>query len=129
MSAVALMAALVLAQPNARPETAPRPRPAGLDFPNQAVLIVRLPADAELYINRAYVRSEGDRRTFITCPLFPDATFFYELRVNVVRDSRTYTEYRYVTFRGGDVVEVSFTAFPGLPGLPMTGGRGYPMPQ
>ena len=87
---------------------------------------MHLPANAEIYINRLYVRSDGDRRTFITCSLFPDAVYFYELRVNVVRDARTYTEYRYVTFRAGDLAEVAFTTFPGLPGLPMT-GPGYPM--
>jgi uncharacterized protein (TIGR03000 family) len=124
MSALALMAALAIAQPKPIPpaERAPMPKTAVLDFPGMAVMIVRLPADAELYINRCYVRSDGDRRIFITPPLFPDATYSYELRVNVLRDSRTYTEYRWVTFRGGDTVEVSFTAFPGLP---IVGTRGY----
>src|SRR6516162_9290517 len=104
MSALAFIAALVIAQPilPPAPERAPMPKAAVPDFPAQAVVVVWLPADAELYINRCYMRSESDRRTFVTPPLFPDATYSYELRVNVVRDSRTYTEYRWVTFRVGD---------------------------
>jgi len=123
MSTFAVIAALAIAQAKAAPvpERAPMPKveaaPSG-----QAVVIIRLPADAELYINRCYIRSESDRRTFVTPLLWPGAVYVYELRVNVVRDSRTYTEYRFVTFRAGETVEVTFTAFPGLP---MTGIRRY----
>jgi uncharacterized protein (TIGR03000 family) len=79
------------------------------------MLIVRLPADAELYIDRCYICSGSDRRTFVTPPLWPDATYFHDLRVHVVRDSRTFTDFRRVTFRAGDVVEVSFPGFPPVP--------------
>jgi uncharacterized protein (TIGR03000 family) len=117
MHGALLLAALAVSQakPAPVPEPAPLPRKDGLSFPAQAVIIVRLPPDAELYIDRHYMRSMSDRRTFVTCPLWPDATYFYDLRMHVVRDSRTFTDFRRVTFRAGDVIEVVFPEFP-VPG-------------
>src|SRR5262249_18927241 len=44
-------------------------------FPNRAVLIIRLPPDAEVYFNWYYVRSASDRRAFLTGDLLPDHSY------------------------------------------------------
>jgi uncharacterized protein (TIGR03000 family) len=77
-------------------------------FPDRAVLIIRLPADAELYFNWYYIRSASDRRTFLTGDLLPDHSYFYDLKVRVIRNFRTYTKFQRIVFRPGEVVNVCF---------------------
>jgi uncharacterized protein (TIGR03000 family) len=76
------------------------------NFPNQAVLIFRLPPDAEIYFNWYYVRSASDRRAFLTAELLPDHSYFYDVKVRVIRNYRTYSKLLRVVFRPGEVVEV-----------------------
>jgi uncharacterized protein (TIGR03000 family) len=77
-------------------------------FPDRAVLIIRLPPDAEVYFNWYYVRSASDRRAFLTGDLLPDHSYFYDVKVRVFRNFRTYTRFQRVFFRPGEVVEVFF---------------------
>jgi uncharacterized protein (TIGR03000 family) len=78
-------------------------------FPGQAILIVRLPPDADLYVNKAFIRSASNRRTLLsTAKLEPDHAYFYDLKVRVVREFRPYVQFQRVIFRPGEVVVVSF---------------------
>ncbi len=77
-------------------------------FPGQAILTIRLPADAELYFNKCFVRSASNRRTFVTVDLLPDHAYYFDLKVRVIRDYRPFTQFQRVVFRAGEVVVVSF---------------------
>src|SRR5579871_2329752 len=93
------------------PEPAPPPKrltEMQSAFPDRAVLIIHMPPDGELYFNYHYVRSCSDRRTFVTPPLCAGHSYYYDLKVHVVRDGRRWAKFERVTFRPGQVVEVSF---------------------
>jgi uncharacterized protein (TIGR03000 family) len=77
-------------------------------FPGRAVLIILLPPDAELYFNGRYIKSASDRRSFLTCDLLPGHSYFFDLKVQVVRNYRPYRKLQRIIFRPGEVLEVSF---------------------
>ena len=77
-------------------------------YPGRAVLIILLPPDAEIYFNGRYIKSALDRRTFLTCDLMPGHSYFFDLKVQVVRDYRPYRKFQRIVFRPGEVLEVSF---------------------
>ena len=77
-------------------------------FPSRAILIIRLPPDADLYINKCFILSGSNRRTFVTPELLPEHAFYYDLKVRVVREFRPYVQFQRVIFRPGEVVVVSF---------------------
>jgi uncharacterized protein (TIGR03000 family) len=77
-------------------------------FPGRALLIIRLPPEAEVYFNWHYIKSDSDRRTFLTGDLLPDHSYFYDVKVTVIRNYRPYVRFQRVFFRPGEVVEVYF---------------------
>jgi uncharacterized protein (TIGR03000 family) len=97
--------------PQQRPKTpagelAPLPRKEKEE--TRARLLVRLPADAQLYIDDNLMKSSSTQRTFITPLLRPGQTYFYDLRADMVRDGKTVSQTRRVLLRPGDAVEASF---------------------
>jgi uncharacterized protein (TIGR03000 family) len=99
------------------------PRPGAdrqTDFPNQAILIIKLPPDADLYVNTVHIRSVTNRRTFVTVDLPPGQAFYYDLKVRVVREFRPFVQWQRVIFRAGESVVVCFGDVPC--GLPFTLG-------
>jgi uncharacterized protein (TIGR03000 family) len=74
-----------------------------------ALLVVRLPANARLFIDGEPTRAPGDTRRFISPPLPPGRSYHYVLRAEVVRNGRTYSERREVTVRPGAESEVRLT--------------------
>jgi len=99
----------------------PRPAPSGEQAPPpkkegtkgetsaRARLVVRLPADAQLYIDDNLMKSSSAQRTFVTPLLRPGQTYFYDLRADVIRDGKTVSLTRRVLLRPGDAVEAAFT--------------------
>jgi uncharacterized protein (TIGR03000 family) len=77
-------------------------------FPGRALIIIRLPPDAEVYFNWYYLQSDSDRRTFLTGDLLPDHSYFYDVRVTAFSNDRTYTRFQRIIFRPGEVVEAFF---------------------
>jgi uncharacterized protein (TIGR03000 family) len=109
---------------------APRPgAEKNSQFPTRAVLIIRLPPDADIYFNKIYFRSASNRRTFITEDLLPDHAFFYDVKVRVMREYRPYVQFQRVIFRPGETVTVTFedigTRTPFEPGWRYSGGSGF----
>jgi uncharacterized protein (TIGR03000 family) len=76
---------------------------------NKAKIVVQVPADAKVYIDDHLTKATADKRTFDTPTLDPSQAYYYELRAEVVRDGKTYTERKRVTFRAGQTVNASFT--------------------
>ncbi|HZY85947.1 MAG TPA: TIGR03000 domain-containing protein [Gemmataceae bacterium] len=77
--------------------------------PTPARLLVRLPADARLFIDGEPTRSPGDARRFVSPPLAPGRRYVYVLRAEVVRDGRKHTQTHEITVRAGGESEVTLT--------------------
>lgn len=91
--------------------------------PQRARLLVRLPPDAELYVDGVRFTRPGLIRTIETPPLEPGQKYYYELRAEYERDGRKQTEQKKVAFQAGETREILFgeptaDAGPAAPPLP-----------
>jgi len=75
-----------------------------------ARLLIELPADAKLFIDGALVNSSIGVRQFHTPTLAEGQTFFYDLRVETVRDAKPVAQTKRVYVRANEVVRESFRA-------------------
>jgi uncharacterized protein (TIGR03000 family) len=73
-----------------------------------AEVSVRLPADAQLYVDDRPSPGEGDRRTIRTAPLLGDRDYVMELKLRQTRDGKEETQTRRVELRAGQKVVVDF---------------------
>jgi uncharacterized protein (TIGR03000 family) len=95
-------------------EQLPKPKPDDKDkggmgvAPNRARLIVELPSDAKLYVDDRAMRTGVNPRTFHTPELEPGQLYFYDLRVEVVRDGKPVTESKRVVVKAGEVIRANF---------------------
>jgi uncharacterized protein (TIGR03000 family) len=76
--------------------------------PNRARLIVSVPTDAKLYIDDQPMKAGSERRSFSTPNLVEGETYFYEIRVEIMRDGKPINEVRKVNVRAGEVARVDF---------------------
>jgi uncharacterized protein (TIGR03000 family) len=74
---------------------------------NTAKLYVTLPADAKLTINDTPTASTSKSRVFESPSLIPGKTFYYVLKVTVVRDGKDETVTKEVTVRAGEDTRVT----------------------
>jgi uncharacterized protein (TIGR03000 family) len=77
--------------------------------PNKAKLVVEVPADAKLYIDDQLMKSSAAVRSFSTPELEIGQAYYYILRVESVRDGKTYEETKSVVVYAGESVRASFT--------------------
>jgi uncharacterized protein (TIGR03000 family) len=93
-------------------EALPKPKPddgKGMGAaPNRAKLIVELPTDAKLYVDDRQMKTTSNVRTFNTPELEPGQLYYYELRVEVLRDGKPVTETKKVIIKAGEVVRANF---------------------
>jgi uncharacterized protein (TIGR03000 family) len=75
--------------------------------PALASLVVHLPANARLTIDGDPTRATSATRWFVTPPLEPGKTYHYDLKAEVVRDGKQFTETRRVAVRAGQVSAVA----------------------
>jgi uncharacterized protein (TIGR03000 family) len=75
---------------------------------NSAKIVVEVPADARLFIDDQLMRAGGERRTYMTPQLQPGQRYYYEMRVEAMRDGESVTENRRVILQAGDLIEASF---------------------
>jgi uncharacterized protein (TIGR03000 family) len=88
---------------------APPPKPdKPVALPNQARLIVELPANARLYIDDQLMQTPSGRRTFNSPVIEPGQAYYYMARAEVVIDGKTYTETKRAVVRAGQVTQVTF---------------------
>ena len=73
-----------------------------------AKLIIDVPADAKLYIDDQPMKTESARRTFSTPALQKGQAYFYDVRVEVVRDGKTYSDSKRVIVRAGELAQATF---------------------
>jgi len=75
----------------------------------KARLVVRVPADARLWVDRVECPLPGTVRAFETPELNPQQSYSYTLRVAVQRDGQTVEDSRRVEFASGQQVEVDLS--------------------
>lgn len=73
-----------------------------------ARVVVKLPAEARLWVDQAPCPLEGTERAFNTPALEPGQRYVYTLRVELDRDGRRAEETRRVPLVAGQRVEVNF---------------------
>jgi uncharacterized protein (TIGR03000 family) len=76
--------------------------------PDRAKVIVQLPADAKLYVDEQPIKASAERQTFSTPRLERGQTYFYDVRVEAVRDGKTVVDSKRILVRAGEEVTVSF---------------------
>jgi uncharacterized protein (TIGR03000 family) len=76
--------------------------------PSPAKVIVRLPAQAELFIDGQRSRLTAPTRTVITPALEPGQDYFYLLRAETVRDGQRVSQTKRVLLRAGRETRVDF---------------------
>jgi uncharacterized protein (TIGR03000 family) len=102
----------------ARPPSAPS---AASDAAGTSVRInVRVPADAEVWVEGAKTSQTGPRRTFVSPPLDPDETYTYSVRARWRGAEGEVDRTRKAQVSGGDEVTLNFvgTGKPAEPLLP-----------
>jgi len=81
-----------------------------------AKLIVDLPPDAKLFIDDRPMKTTSQHPIFATPNLEDGKTYYYEMRVEVVRDGKVLTDSKRVVFHAGDELRESFAALtPAIP--------------
>jgi uncharacterized protein (TIGR03000 family) len=76
----------------------------------RARVIFELPQGATLYVDEALIARADERRSFRTPVLQKGEQYFYDLRVEVVRDGKKHVESRRITVSAGDVIKADFSS-------------------
>jgi uncharacterized protein (TIGR03000 family) len=73
---------------------------------------VKLPADADLFVDGVRVPQTSAVRSFQTPKLEPGRSYYYTLKADVIRDGRTVSASKRVTVEAGREATVEFTDLP-----------------
>jgi uncharacterized protein (TIGR03000 family) len=73
-----------------------------------AELVVRVPADARLFVDDHAMRTTGTVRHYRSPELAAGATYQYELRAEITRDGQTTTQTKLVRVTAGTSQELDF---------------------
>ena len=78
--------------------------------PDRAKLVVELPVDAKLFIDDQLMKTPSEKRVFNTPTLDPKQSYYYVLRVEVMRDGKPITETKRVVVKAGEVIRSDFNS-------------------
>lgn len=78
--------------------------------PRAAQLEIRVPADAEVWLEGLKTRQTGPNRLFISPPLIADQDYAYEVKAKWSAEGRPVEQSRSITVRAGQRVRVDFTS-------------------
>jgi uncharacterized protein (TIGR03000 family) len=92
--------------PTTTPEKAPKSEVRG---PTPAEVIVKLPADAKLFVDGQRIELTAGTRAVVTPALEPGQDYFYMVRAEAVRDGKTVEENRRVIVRAGYTTNLDFS--------------------
>jgi uncharacterized protein (TIGR03000 family) len=73
-----------------------------------AQLIIEKPVDAKIFVDNLPVKSEGTTQTFATPTLDPSQSYYYMVRVEMMRDGKPISESRKVIVRSGQMIQETF---------------------
>jgi uncharacterized protein (TIGR03000 family) len=75
---------------------------------SRAKLVVEVPADAKLYIDDQLMKTTAAKRVFSTPVLAQGQAYFYDVRVEVVRDGKTVSDSKRIIVRAGEEARANF---------------------
>jgi uncharacterized protein (TIGR03000 family) len=90
-------------------EKLPNPKGPG-DQTSRAKVVIDVPAQAKLYIDDQLMPDKAGKRVFVTPVLQAGQTYYYDVKLVVIRDGQEQAETTRVLLRSGDVVSASFPA-------------------
>jgi uncharacterized protein (TIGR03000 family) len=73
-----------------------------------ATLALQVPSDARVFVNGMLTRTPGTYRQYVSRGLLPGHDYTYEVRVEVERNGRAYSDVRTVNLRAGGARELAF---------------------
>ncbi len=74
----------------------------------KARMILDVPEDARVYVNGTLTKTASNRRVYYSPRLEAGQSYFYEVRIEVEREGKTYTENKRVIVKAGDDHKESF---------------------
>jgi uncharacterized protein (TIGR03000 family) len=80
-----------------------------------ATIVMQVPVDAKVFIDGVQMKSTSARRVYQTPMLEEGETYFYDIRVELVRDGRTYAETRRVIINPGQRIAANFNELGAAP--------------
>lgn len=83
-------------------------KPPAASLPAPAKVLVSLPADATLTIDGHATTSTSAVRSFVSPTLEAGRDYQYTIKVEMVRDGKSFSESKNVVVRAGETTEVSF---------------------
>jgi uncharacterized protein (TIGR03000 family) len=86
----------------------PMKEPPAKEVDSTAKLVINVPEDAKLFIDNVPMKTTSANRTFKTPQLIRGQTYFYDIRVEVVRGGQTVSETKRVLLRAGSTIQTSF---------------------
>lgn len=96
-------------QPTYQFTSSPAENPVATPAMEAAKLVVKLPADAKLFVDDVQTTTANKEvRQFRTPALAVGQEYSYTLRAEVIRDGKTYTDTKTVIVRAGVTVEAAF---------------------
>lgn len=83
--------------------------------PQPATLVIRLPAEAELFVQNQKIGGSGAERRFKSPALSPDKKYSYSVRIVWNDVGRQQSAEQRVSVRAGEVVQIEFATAPSRP--------------
>ncbi len=80
--------------------------------PTPGHVVVKLPAEAKLFVDGVACPLTSAQRSFDTPPLEPGKTYYYSLKAETIREGRSVAETKRVTVRAGQETVVEFESKP-----------------
>jgi uncharacterized protein (TIGR03000 family) len=76
--------------------------------PNQATIIVQVPAEAKMFVDGQEANLTSTSRRFVTPALETGRDYYYTIKAELVREGKTLADSKHVVFRAGQTVKVDF---------------------
>jgi uncharacterized protein (TIGR03000 family) len=87
--------------------TLPRRQPSEAD--NKAHIWLRVPADAEVWVEGVKTKQTGETRYFFSPPLTPGKKFAYQMRIRWMKDGKPAEETKRILVQAGETIRRDFT--------------------
>jgi uncharacterized protein (TIGR03000 family) len=99
--------------PNPNPGVSPAPVPmlspkASLENKVRSRVVIDTPENAKLYVDGQLMQTGSTHRVFQTPELTPGATYFYDVKIEVVKNGKTETDEQRIYVRPGQETAVAF---------------------
>jgi uncharacterized protein (TIGR03000 family) len=86
----------------------PAPAPGPMESRLRSKVIIETPEDAKLYVDGQLMKTGSARRVFQTPDLVVGSTYFYDVKIEYVRDGKTIREEQRIVVRPGQEASIAF---------------------